>query len=93
MARRVLSSVGADEAPREVPEELVVRGAVRSGALIVEMFFPGYLTTYQQFFLSREGYSLSTEGDVEPSFQAAFPLGTSEADALRAEIIALNTVD
>lgn len=93
MARRVLSSVGADEAPGEVPEELVVRGAVRSGALIMERFFPENLTTYQQFYLTREGHSLSPEGDVGAFFQAAFPLKPSQADALRAEITALSHVD
>ncbi|MFC1661686.1 hypothetical protein ACFL3S_09585 [Gemmatimonadota bacterium] len=93
LARRVLASPEAGGGQGPVAEELVVRAAVRSGAMVMEMFFPGFLPGYQKFFLSRDGHPVPAEGELDNAFQRAFPLGASVATALRAEIIELNKVD
>ena len=87
LGRRAIEKSGSGAGSRNDRESLAARAAIRSGALILEMFRPDDLIAYQQFFLSRAGRSAPDGDATEGAFREEYPLGADLEQALREEIL------
>jgi len=87
LVRRVMDRTGGAAGNPDEEESLAARAAIRSGALILHMYRPDDLVTYQRFFLSRAGRSAPTAEAMEGAFRDSFPLEADFVEALREEIL------
>jgi hypothetical protein len=92
LVRRAMDVAGGQAGNRNEEERVAAWAAIRSGALILEMFRPDDLIEYQKFFLSQAGRSTPVgEAPVgeatQGAFQEVYPLDADLEEALREEIL------
>jgi hypothetical protein len=87
MVREVIGRVGRGTRSQSEEESLASRAAIRSGALILEVYCPDDLNAYRQFFLSRVGHSTLAGEAIQGAFLEVYPLDASLEEALRGEIL------
>jgi len=86
LVRTALGRLGEGGGTSDEEESRAARAAIRSGALILEMYCPDHVTDYQQFFLSRAGRLASGGDPVESLFNETFPMDGTLERLLREEI-------
>ncbi len=87
LVRRAMDVAGGQAGNRNEEERVAAWAAIRSGALILEMFRPDDLIEYQKFFLSQAGRSTPEGEATQGAFHEVYPLDANLEEALREEIL------
>jgi len=87
LVRRAMETAGVTTGNPNEDEGMAARAAIRSGALILEMFCPDDLFAYQQFFLSWAARSSPSQEMIAGAFRGEYFLDPTLEDALKREIL------
>jgi hypothetical protein len=92
LARRSMASLAGNAGSADEEESRAGRAAVRSGALILELYCPDDVEAYQTFFLSEIAHPAPSGTATGEAFRNAFPLGRNLEEALKKEILTTATI-